>query len=349
MDNRTQNLPEGVGEKLAQENILTRDDIMYVDNLKMHFPITKGILKRQIGAVKAVDGVSFGIKRGQTLGIVGESGSGKSTIGNCLLNTLDITSGDIYYEGNNYKKISKKAWMRMRKNLQMVTQDPFASLDPRMNIFQAVAEGLQIQKVLKDKKEMEAMVVRQLQMVGINPDFRFRYPHEFSGGQRQRISIARALALQPNFIVCDEVVSALDVSIQAQIVTLLMNLQQQLNLTYVFIGHDLSVVRHISNNIAVMYLGKFMEMTSSEELYAHPLHPYTQALISAVPIPDPEVDRTRSRILLKGDIPSPIHPPRGCKFCTRCKYADKRCREEEPELTDAGGGHLVACHKAAGA
>lgn len=327
-----------------QDQFLNPEDIMYVRDLKMHFPVTKGLLKRQVGSVKAVDGVTFRVKRGQTLGIVGESGSGKSTIGNCLLKNVNITSGDIFYDGNNMKDINPRAMRRMRKNMQMITQDPFASLDPRMTILDVVCEGLRIHKQIDNKHEMEDMAIRQLEMVGINPDFRFRYPHEFSGGQRQRISIARALALQPNFIVCDEVVSALDVSIQAQIVSLLMQLQESMNLTYVFIGHDLSVVRYISNNVAVLYLGKIMEMTSSDELYDNPLHPYTRALISAAPIPNPIVDRARERILLEGEIPSPINPPKGCNFCTRCPYATKRCHEEEPEMIDVGNEHYVACH-----
>ncbi len=330
------------------EKVLKPDDIMYAQDLKMHFPVTRGLLKRQVGAVKAVDGVTFNIKRGQTLGIVGESGSGKSTVGNCLLRNLKPTAGHVYYEGHDMQDLTPRALQRMRKNIQMITQDPFASLDPRMNIMDVVSEGLKIHRLLQDKNEQDDFVVRQLELVGINPDFRFRYPHEFSGGQRQRISIARALALQPNFIVCDEVVSALDVSIQAQIVTLLMKLQEDMNLTYVFIGHDLSVVRYISNNVAVMYLGKIVEMTSSDELYEHPLHPYTQALISAAPIPDPVVDRSRERILLEGEIPSPINPPKGCNFCTRCKYADERCRTEEPPMVDVGNNHQVACHRVAG-
>ena len=330
------------------EDILSPEDIMYVQDLKMHFPVTKGLLKRQVGAVKAVDGVTFNIKRGQTLGIVGESGSGKSTIGNCLLRNITPTGGHVYYEGHDMKDLNPRSLQRMRKNIQMITQDPFASLDPRMTIMDVVSEGLNIHKLLRNKVERDDYVVRQLELVGINPDFRFRYPHEFSGGQRQRISIARALALQPNFIVCDEVVSALDVSIQAQIVSLLMKLQESMNLTYVFIGHDLSVVRYISDNVAVMYLGKIMEMTSSDELYSHPLHPYTQALISAAPIPDPVVDRARERILLEGEIPSPINPPKGCNFCTRCKYADERCRTEEPQMVDVGNNHKVACHRVTG-
>ena len=336
-----------IDPRTAKRDLGRLDEIMVVKDLKMHFPITKGLLKQQVGSVKAVDGVSFKIKRGQTLGLVGESGSGKSTIGHCLLNRYKITAGDIWFEGNNFKDVSPTAMRRMRKNLQMITQDPFASLDPRMDIQDAISEGLRIHKVTTNKKELEDTVIRMMELVGINPDFRHRYPHEFSGGQRQRISIARALALQPSFIVCDEVVSALDVSIQAQIITLLMKLQSELNLTYVFIGHDLSVVRHISNEVAVMYLGKIMELTDSDELYAHPLHPYTQALISAAPIPDPIVDRSRERILLKGEIPSPINPPKGCNFCTRCPYADDRCRNEEPEFVDVGNNHFVACHRVA--
>lgn len=335
--------------RTAQRDLSQLDDIMVVKDLKMHYPITKGLLKRQVGSVKAVDGVSFSVKRGQTLGLVGESGSGKSTIGHCLLNTYKATGGDIWFEGNNLRDVSPTAMSRMRKNLQMITQDPFTSLDPRMDVQAIISEGLRIHRVTTNKKVLEESVIRMMELVGINPDFRHRYPHEFSGGQRQRISIARALALQPTFVVCDEVVSALDVSIQAQIVTLLMKLQAELNLTYVFIGHDLSVVRHISDQVAVMYLGKIMELTDSDELYAHPLHPYTRALISAAPIPDPIVDRSRERILLKGEIPSPIDPPKGCNFCTRCPYADGRCRSEEPEFVDVGNNHFVACHQVTGA
>ena len=337
-----------MAERTAQSDLKRLDEIMYVKDMKMHFPITKGLLKRQIGSVKAVDGVTFSIKRGQTLGIVGESGSGKSTVGNCLLQNYKITSGDIWFEGTNLKDVNAKTMRLMRRTLQMITQDPYSSLDPRMNIQDIISEGIKIHHLMSDSKAIEETVIRQLELVGINPDFRYRYPHEFSGGQRQRISIARALALQPSFIVCDEIVSALDVSIQAQIVSLMMQLQEQLGLTYVFIGHDLSVVRHISNQVAVMYLGKFMELTDSDELYSRPLHPYTQALISAAPIPNPTVDRARQRILLQGEIPSPINPPKGCNFCTRCPYAEKRCFEEEPEMIDVGNNHLVACHKVKG-
>ena len=291
--------------------------------------------------------MSFAIKRGQTLGIVGESGSGKSTIGNCLLQRYKITGGQILFEGHDLKNVTKPALRAMRKQMQMITQDPFASLDPRMDIQRAIAEGMRIHH-MGNAKEQEETVIRMMEMVGLNPQFRHRYPHEFSGGQRQRISIARALALQPSFVVCDEVVSALDVSIQAQVITLLMRLQAELGLTYVFIGHDLSVVRHISNQVAVMYLGKIVELTDSDELYAHPLHPYTKALISAAPIPNPKVDRARERILLQGEVPSPINPPKGCNFCTRCPYADEHCCNVEPDFVDVGGNHFVACHKVTG-
>lgn len=331
------------------DKVLHPKDVIFANDLKMYFPIQSGILKRTIGWVKAVDGVTFHIERGKTLGIVGESGSGKSTIGNCLIRTCVPTGGDVYYEGNNMKDLSKSAVRALRREITMITQDPFSSLDPRMNVEDTVAEGVRIHKIIKNKKEMEDMVVRQLELVGINPEYRFRYPHEFSGGQRQRISIARALAMQPKFIICDEVVSALDVSIQAQIIALLMKLQDEMNLTYVFIGHDLSVVRFISDEVAVMYLGQFMEVSKSAELYDHPLHPYTQALISASPIPNPVRDRQRERILLEGEVPSPVNPPKGCNFCTRCKYADSRCHEEKPVMKDVGDGHMVACHRVTGA
>ena len=319
-------------------------DILVVKDLKMHFPVTKGLLKRQVASVKAVDGVSFSIKRGKTLGIVGESGSGKSTIGNCLLMRTIPTAGDIIYEGHDLKDSTKRGRKAMAKSMQMITQDPFASLDPRMDIQNVISEGLKIHH-MGSKKEQEEIVIRMMEMVGLNPDFRHRYPHEFSGGQRQRISIARALAIQPNFVVCDEVVSALDVSIQAQVVNILMKLQQDLGLTYVFIGHDLSVVRFISDDVVVLYLGKVMELTASDELYNNPLHPYTRALISAAPIPNPTVDRARERIILNGEIPSPINPPKGCNFCTRCPEAEPRCFEEQPPCVDVGNGHFCACHK----
>lgn len=320
-------------------------EILRVDNLKMYFPVTKGFFKRTVGYVKAVDDVSFRINQGETLGIVGESGSGKSTIGNCVMRNYKITGGHMMFDGIELESQTKKQMREVHKKLTMITQDPYASLDPRMTVAQSILEGAKIHKLYSTDEEGRDLVGQMLELVGLNPKFADRYPHEFSGGQRQRISIARALAMSPSFIVCDEIVSALDVSIQAQIVSLMMKIQKELGITYIFIGHDLSVVRFISNQVAVMYLGKVVELTESEELYDHPLHPYTQALISAAPIPNPTVDRTRERILLEGEMPSPINPPKGCHFCTRCKYADKRCTEEEPEMVDVGNHHLVACHR----
>lgn len=342
-------LDEDIRVRIPVEEADNKDSILKVEHLKMYFPVLKGLMKRQVGTVKAVDDVSFQIRQGETLGIVGESGSGKSTVGNCVMRNLNPTDGKILFDGDDVTHIKGNAMNEFHKKLTMVTQDPFASLDPRMKTRDSILEGVRINKLVTNKQDQYDLVGRMMTLVGLNPKFADRYPHEFSGGQRQRISIARALAMNPSFIVCDEIVSALDVSIQAQIVSLMMKLQEELGLTYIFIGHDLSVVRHISNQVAVMYLGKFMELTSSEELYRQPLHPYTQALISAAPIPKPKVDRSRERIMLEGEVPSPINPPKGCNFCTRCKYADKRCREEEPLLVDVGGGHMVACHKVTGA
>lgn len=321
-----------------------RDDYLVVRDLKVHFPVTRGILKRTVGHVKAVDGVSFTIPQGETLGIVGESGSGKSTVGNGILRATPYAEGEIIFDGINYKDLNKTEMRKLRKRIQVVMQDPYSSLDPRMNIRDCISEGIHIHKTMT-KKEADAKADELLDLVGIRTSFGDRYPHEFSGGQRQRICIARALAMEPDFIICDEVVSALDVSIQAQVVTLLMEMQRMFGLTYIFIGHDLSVVRYISNTVAVMYLGKFMELTESETLYEKPLHPYTKALISAAPIPNPRVDRARERILLTGEIPNPIAPPAGCKFCTRCPYASDRCQQEDPEFREVTAGHWVACHK----
>ncbi len=321
-----------------------KDVLLTVKDLKVHFPVTRGILKRTVGHVKAVDGVSFSIKRGETLGIVGESGSGKSTVGNGILRATPYAEGDIVFDGINYKDVSKAEMRRLRKRIQLIMQDPYSSLDPRMKVRDCIAEGIRIHKSLT-KAEADAKAEELLELVGIRKSFADRFPHEFSGGQRQRICIARALAMEPDFIVCDEVVSALDVSIQAQVVSLLMEMQRMFGLTYVFIGHDLSVVRYISNDVAVMYLGKFMELTESETLYENPLHPYTKALISAAPIPNPRVDRARERILLTGEIPNPLDPPKGCKFCTRCPYAMEFCRQQEPEFKEVIPGHFVACHR----
>lgn len=323
-----------------------KDDFLVVRDLRVHFPVTRGLLKRTVGHVKAVDGVSFTIRQGETLGIVGESGSGKSTIGNGILRATPYAEGEIIFDGINYKDVGKNEMRRLRKRIQLIMQDPYSSLDPRMCVRDCVSEGIRIHKSMS-RAEADEKAEELLELVGIKRQFTSRYPHEFSGGQRQRICIARALAMEPDFIVCDEVVSALDVSIQAQVVTLLMEMQRMFGLTYIFIGHDLSVVRYISNDVAVMYLGKFMELTESETLYENPLHPYTKALISAAPIPNPRVDRARERILLTGEIPSPIDPPAGCNFCTRCPYADDRCREQEPAFEEVVPGHWVACHRVA--
>ncbi|MGD8790905.1 MAG: ATP-binding cassette domain-containing protein [Anaerolineae bacterium] len=320
--------------------------LVRVENLKMHFPITQGIIiQRKIGAIKAVDGLNFGIIRGETLGLVGESGCGKSTTGRAMLQLYRPTAGDVYFEGENLTEIKGEQLRRMRRRMQMIFQDPYASLNPRMTVGDIIGEPLVVHNIAKGKKRRER-VQELLRIVGLNPYFVNRYPHEFSGGQRQRIGVARALAVQPDFIVCDEPISALDVSIQAQIINLLEDLQEEFNLTYLFIAHDLSVVRHISDRIAVMYLGKIVELTTRFELYDNPLHPYTQALLSAVPIPDPVVEEQRRRIILEGDVPSPASPPVGCNFNTRCPVVMDECYEREPEFVDISDGHWVACFRA---
>ena len=324
-----------------------KEDILRVDGLKMYFPVTKGLLKRTIGYVKAVDDVSFTVRRVKTLGIVGESGCGKSTLGKAVMRRLRPSEGDIIFNGRNVSQADAKALRSYHKDMQMITQDPYTALDPRMSIRDIILEGIHIQKGDKGMtaKQKDELVIRMLEMVGLSAQHADRFPHEFSGGQRQRINIARALAVSPAFLICDEIVSALDVSIQAQIVSLMTEIQRELGLTYIFIGHDLSVVRHVSDQVAVMYLGKFVELTDSDELYAHPLHPYTKALISAAPIPDPEADLARERILLEGEVPSPINPPKGCNFCTRCPHATSLCHEKEPEYKEVRPGHYVACHR----
>ena len=324
-----------------------KEDILRVDGLKMYFPVTKGLLKRTVGYVKAVDDVSFTVRRGQTLGIVGESGCGKSTLGKAVMRRLRPSEGDIIFNGRNVSQADAKALRGYHKDMQMITQDPYTALDPRMSIRSIILEGIHIQKGDRgmSEKAKDELVIRMLEMVGLSAQHADRFPHEFSGGQRQRINIARALAVSPSFLICDEIVSALDVSIQAQIVSLMTEIQRELGLTYIFIGHDLSVVRHVSDQVAVMYLGKFVELTDSDELYAHPLHPYTKALISAAPIPDPEADLARERILLEGEVPSPINPPKGCNFCTRCPHATSLCHEKEPEYKEVRPGHYVACHR----
>jgi len=324
---------------------MARDDVLVeVENLVMYFPVTSGVLRRKIGDVKAVDGISFYIKRGETLGLVGESGCGKTTTGNCILQLEEITGGKIFFEGKDLAKLSGREMRSVRRNMQLIFQDPYASLDPRMTAGDIIGEPLLVHNLVKGKEYRE-QIAELLRMVELEPYMAERYPHEFSGGQRQRIGIARALAVRPSLIICDEPVSALDVSIQVQVTQLLMRLREELNLTYLFIAHDLPVVRYISDRVAVMYLGKIMEITDSNELYDNPLHPYTQALLSSIPIPDPRVDRQRKRIILTGDVPNPINPPSGCHFHPRCYMATDVCKEQEPELRTIGGEHWVACHR----
>ena len=320
------------------------ETLLHVADLKMHFPINKGIIfQRQVGAIKAVDGISFDLYRGETLGLVGESGCGKSTTGRAILQLYRPTAGDVVFEGKDLTEMKGEELRKMRRRMQMIFQDPYASLNPRMTVGSIIGEPLEVHNIGGSKKERQERVQELLKTVNLNPYFINRYPHEFSGGQRQRIGIARALAVNPSFIVCDEPISALDVSIQAQIINLLEDLQDEFGLTYLFIAHDLSVVRHISDRIAVMYLGKIVELAERDELYDKPMHPYTQALLSAVPIPDPQIETKRQRIILEGDVPSPANPPAGCNFCTRCPRVMDICREQEPQFKDIGGGHRVAC------
>ena len=322
-----------------------RDDVLLqVEDLYMYFPVQAGIMRRKVADIKAIDGVSFYIKRGETLGLVGESGCGKTTTGRCILMLYEITGGKVLFEGQDLGSLPGRQMRGMRRNMQLIFQDPFASLDPRQTAGNIVGEPLLVHKLVKGK-EYKEQVTELLKMVELEPRMADRYPHEFSGGQRQRIGVARALSVRPSFIVCDEPVSAVDVSIQAQLISLLIRLREELNLTYLFIAHDLSVVRHISDRVAVMYLGRMAEITDSDELYANPLHPYTQALLSAVPIPNPAVDRQRKRILLTGDVPSPIFTPGGCHFHPRCSVVMDICKEQVPELRDIGGEHWVACHR----
>ena len=313
--------------------------ILEVKNLKQYFPVTTGFLKTT--ALKAVDDVSFTINKGETLGLVGESGCGKTTVGRSLLQLYKPTSGEVWFDG---KQVDKASLAEFRRRAQMVFQDPYSSLNPRMTVGDIVAEPLDVHKLYKTKQERHERVQELLQIVGISGEQSTRYAHEFSGGQRQRIGIARALASNPEFIVCDEPVSALDVSIQAQVINMLEDLQEKLGLSYLFIAHDLSVVKHISNRIAVMYLGKIVEMADANELHHHPLHPYTVSLLSAVPMPDPKKAREAHRIVLQGDVPSPMHLPSGCSFRTRCRYASEKCAQECPKMREVAPGHFVACH-----
>jgi oligopeptide transport system ATP-binding protein len=325
---------------MTDNNILVR-----VENLVKHFPITRGVLvQRQVGAVKAVDGISFDIRKGETLGLVGESGCGKSTTGRTIIQLYRATSGKVYLEDKELTNLKGEGLRQLRRNMQIIFQDPYASLNPRMSVGDIVGEPLEVHGIMKNRKERRERVQELLSLVGLNPYFINRYPHEFSGGQRQRIGVARALALQPRFIVCDEPISALDVSIQAQVVNLLEDLQDKFDLTYLFIAHDLSMVRHISDRTAVMYLGKVVELTTRNELYQNPLHPYTKALLSAVPIPDPIAERQRQRIILTGDVPSPVNPPSGCHFHPRCSIAQDICKINNPLWREAAPDHWVACH-----
>jgi len=322
----------------------TDTDILQVNNLKMYFPVnSRGIIPRHVADVKAVDDITFNVKAGETLGIVGESGCGKTTVGRSVMQVYDLTGGEVIFEGQDISKLKAKEMRQMRQRMQMIFQDPYSSLNPRMTAGSIIGEPIKIHNMSKTKAEYAEQVEELLRVVGLNPYMRDRYPHEFSGGQRQRIGIARALAVRPSLIIADEPVSALDVSIQAQVINLMQDLQEQFSLTYMFIAHDLSVVRHISDRIAVMYLGKIVEIATRDELYENPLHPYTKALLSAVPIPDPVVERSRERIVLEGDVPSPIAPPSGCRFHTRCPIAIDQCSEEDPEFRNVGNDHWVAC------
>ena len=319
------------------------EPLLRVQNLVKQFPITGGILGRVVDRVHAVDGVSFDLAAGETLGVVGESGCGKSTTGRCILRLIEPTMGEVWFEGKSVTRASKEELRALARDMQIIFQDPYASLNPRMSVAAIIGEALTIHKLTKTPQEYEARIVQLLETVGLNADHMRRYPHEFSGGQRQRIGIARALAVNPKLIVCDEAVSALDVSIQAQVINLLEDLQEQFSLTYIFIAHDLSVVEHISDRVAVMYLGRIVEIAPAQALYTDPKHPYTEALLSAVPIPDPSIKR--KRIPLVGDVPSPIRPPSGCHFHTRCPIAQKPlCNTEKPVLKQTGDGHFVACH-----
>ena len=321
-----------------------QEALIRVEDLVKHFPIYRGVIRRQVGAIRAVDGVTFSVRRGETLGLVGESGCGKTTVGRTILQLYQPTSGHVYFKDIDLTELKPEPMRHMRQELQMIFQDPYASLNPRMTVREIVGEPLVVFG-LASGKELDKRVAELLNLVRLDQNYAGRYPHEFSGGQRQRIGVARALAMNPSFIVCDEPISALDVSIQAQVVNLLEDLQKELNLTYLFIAHDLSMVRHISDRVAVMYLGKVMELADRNDVYYNPLHPYTIALLSSIPVPDPEFYEDHQRIVLEGDVPSPANPPSGCRFRTRCPIADEHCAEVIPELREISPGHFVACIK----
>jgi oligopeptide transport system ATP-binding protein len=317
--------------------------LLEVRDLKKYFPIRKGVLSREVARVHAVDDVTFAVQEGETLGLVGESGCGKSTLGRTIVRLLPPSAGDIVFQGHSIGRLGSRALRPLRREMQMVFQDPYASLNPRKRVGSIIGDPMKIHR-LGDRRERRQRVQELLETVGLSPEHYNRFPHEFSGGQRQRIGVARALALRPKLVVADEPVSALDVSIQAQMINLLDELQDEFRLTYIFIAHDLGVVRHVSDRIAVMYLGKLVELSPAEELYSRPIMPYTEALLSAVPIPDPDLSEQRERIVLEGDVPSPIDPPSGCRFHPRCRYMTEICKDVEPPLTDYGNGHLAACH-----
>jgi oligopeptide/dipeptide ABC transporter ATP-binding protein len=320
------------------------DTILEIRNLKMYFPVTAGLLRRKIADVKAVDGVTFKLKKGETLGLVGESGCGKTTVGRCILRLYQPNEGQIFFQGEDILSFPEQRVREIRRKMALIFQDPYSSLDPRQNAGSIVGEPLIIHSMITSQSEFRDRVEKLFRMVGLDPSMKDRFPHEFSGGQRQRIGVARALACEPSMIICDEPISALDVSIQAQVINLLEELQEGLKgLSYLFIAHDLSVVRHISDRVAVMYLGRIVEITDSETLYRNPMHPYTRALLSAIPIADPFVEETRERIILKGEVPTPLNPPPGCSFHPRCFQAIPECSQSIPSLRDVGGGHEVAC------
>ena len=329
---------------MAEQKMVEKETLLTVQGLKMYFPITRGLLKRKVGEIKAVDGVSFKMKRGETLGLVGESGCGKTTIGRCISRLYKPTAGSILFDRKEISSMSDKEFWPLRRSIAVIFQDPYGSLDPRQSAGSIVGEPLKVHKMVDDKAQYLEQVERLFNKVGLDPELMGRYPHEFSGGQRQRIGIARALAGDPSLIICDEPVSALDVSIQAQIINLLMDLREGTSgLSYIFIAHDLSVVKHFSDRIAVMYLGRIVEITTPEELYSNPIHPYTRALLSAVCVPDPDIEATRERIVLEGEVPSPANPPQGCTFHARCPEATPECSTEIPTLKEVSDDHEVAC------